>query len=773
MSQINRNPDIRPTRVNADVRQPIGSLQVQRQPFQPPDFSGVTQGRQLLDIARGTAQVANSAIRYSVEAQNIADGEAVTKAEEFLATVPDSIADQDQAWALEMDAAGGVEAQAQTWLNQQTDGMDDRQKQAFRKRATVPLLGMLTQRRNNLSRIAARDNTHDIEQSMKIAQTPEELTDLVQDIQAKDPNATELGAYRSVLRFAQEAASNNDPQSVRMAMEALGDRFSGEQLGVMASLQNAQDRAANEELFSQARLVEAAIASGEPADFIEQDIQVIEQGSLDDNRGTALGAELRGKLKQRGEGQTRSQQAEHYNNTARSIGLRRWRSDAQGNPSIDATVNQVIDSMDLPNDEPRFIDANRGLALIQSIGNTRVNDERQRHVRQRIAQRLQGGSGAPLSADYDTAITANLINKTYINGTFDGRQPLVESITRPDLLRLDLDAVGRVPRPISQLVAGGMAGDPPQVAEASLTLAYLHLQNPVLSDQVIDQMNPAARVRARYVTSRIELNRPATENLDQMTAETARLAEQAMAINPVELTADQLKGLAWFGSTETPRHDLDDDRVLQSSREGVRDALENSGLDARGFFSDAFVPTQAANAYAALYEEELGFALATTHHEDAAVKQAKKVAARRLMNVTPPIDWHGSVVLQAPGSPRVGPGFQDAVEQDIRDSIKFFDDQSADEFIEELSDHTPVWDGGRRGWIFLDRNGSAFTHQPQGTIGASVLVVDPRASQIVMSAQEQARQWEQRARERRSRNRIVDPSTFQGSIEGAVLNSPS
>lgn len=738
-----RDPNIGPERTGITE-----SLRAPGVVAAPPTVSGTANLLAQFDQAIGLTGQLASGIDTTIQRQRAMD-ERTQRAQDqidqgaaFVDVSTDLIKDADQINELDLDyfvelneAGQDFETIADSIFDIRTQGMSDAYKQRYIQAFKPRYVAALRDRREALVSEARDESISKLYNIVPDAMNVEEIQGVLDSVRAVDPSISELEAKAPLVDIALELAAKGDEQGMQRVLDVLGDDFRNEQSKVnrqLTAVQKSVQAQQEQDLYD---MLDARIKAGTPAEMVREQIEA----HRDRFRTDRPYQDLLLRLESREISDINAQQQDYLNATRRDIGLGVY-------PENDANkaAMQVINDMYRPAGDAQHIPATSGLALLDQLQSRMTFDAYRLGVKSKRA----GDSSLPLTASYDSAIDTEFAEMGIVEAipTQNG-QALIRRITDPVSFAFESDTLGRVTSSARQVIAAGLAGDQATATDAAQTYIALYKQNPALAEQVMENMGNQAKLRARFLQSRLPFNPNPWAEPD------------FMRLKPLDLDKDTLKQAVWSPDDDNP---VRDSKIREDSRKLIKEAIEETdkapnNVLTRGaasvvnllpfvdFDTISLAPISATTSkrYGSILEEEFGFARSMVDSDEQAMVMAKQWASARFFAENPPMLWDGEVSFTSQGI-STPTDLENLVRMDLGN-----EGWTEDAIDNLVHNYRPVWDQSNNAWSFRDENGLLYAAPTTKENIGGPLLIDLSTPKEIEGIREQAKQWENNARRRR------------------------
>ena len=682
--------------------------------------------------------------RAQAAQDQIEQGQASIDVSVDLAQDADRLQDTGLDFFAELGQSGqSLEDYVDVLFEQRTEGMSDAYKQRYEQSFKPRYISGLLARRRQLQEEAKIEVIGALGNSLAGARSAEEMRAIMESMKTMDPDINVLEQKAPLISIGLEAAARGDDQQAKAVLDVLGNDYQTEQSRIIRTQQATDERFQAERESNVFDMIQSRIEMDDPAEMIESMIK-----SQEDTFTTDLPIQrLRGKLASREAGKVQDQQQQNLNTTRVQVRLGVY---PENDPNKAAA--EIINAMTLPPSDPGFIPATSGSALLDDIERSLKTDA----YRVAVESKLLGDDTLPLTASYDSALDQALADRGLVETIPNNNgQALVRSIIDPRGLAYASDVAGRVTTSVRQVIAAGLAGDREQASQAAQAYTALYRQNPVLAEQVMQNMDSKAKLRARFIQARLQFtNEPWNE-------------QDFMQLEPVEMEPASLRQAVWAPGKSRPVFDSD---VRDKARDFIEEMVNDT--DFRDTFLFGFgryigpISTVHAEAYAEILEEEYIFAQSLVANDEQAMNMAKANAGPRFIAQNPPIVWDKEILFTL-GEQETTADFQALVVNDLEEAG--WTEDAIDNLVEN---YRPAWDPVSKAWAFRDEAGAVY-RQIDGTnaLGGELLLVDPYAPGTVKTIEDQKAKWEEDARKKRAQKRS-GPSTFEGLDPDTIMSIP-
>lgn len=609
------------------------------------------------------------------------------------------------------------------------DAVDDDSYRAESLDRMLPVLASAAQRRIDAVRGQARtEAVGAILQGVPGTSDPASLANAVTQIRDVDPSISEDAAAATVgkaaLEYAVAAAGVNPGKANEMfdaARSFLGDRLKTEQALAEERLESVLDR------FNQDRTREAVDGiyaqlndAAVPLETVRQSVR--DNPLLSEYQRSGFYNTIDARARQR----AAEVQLVSTNSLVRDVGLRRWMPDERGTPSPLGTVDWIVRRMDIadPNN-PLFIDADRGIALINSVRGAvdfDVRTERIGHaMRDMLAPDGTRRAYIPPATSADDGAIMRAFTDAGIVDTVDqgGGSVVLRGVRDPVRFAFFAKGLNRVPLHVQESIRAGLTGDQQQIAEAAAVYGALYIQAPDLARSI--ELPPEAALRARFVASRLERGGPAAvADANSIRAAAAQLSSTAVRLDPTiaAYKPEQVLGLAYFKDADAPnaRRGTFTSEIRTKAEADIRAGVFDSEAFREavitpsrfmGIMGNARldnIPVSVLDSYLSHLSEEFRYAKSLTPSEELAAQGAKAWALDRALTDNPPYAWNGAVYFGRKGDPQLP---EDAILDDLatppndpRVNLEGFRKMAADRAEDLRNNYIPVWDARQQGYVF-------------------------------------------------------------------------
>lgn len=708
---------------------------------QPPTLSSTANMLAQFDNAIGLAGQLASGIDSTIQRQRAMDartqraqdqidaGAAFIDSSTDLTKDSQEISDLDLDYFIELNEAGqAFETIADTIFDIRTEGMSDAYKQQYIQSFKPRYVAALQDRREQLIQEARDESIALLYNMVPAAMNAEEIQGVLESVRAVDPDITEMEMKAPLVDIAMEAAARGDEEGTVRVLDVLGEDFRNEQSKIERRLIDTQKQMQTQTEQDTIDLLVARIDAGTPTEMMRDQIE----SHRDRFRTDRPTQELLNRLEAREMREISNQQQDYINSMRRDIGLGEY---PEGDPN--KAASQIIQDMRRPSNETQHIPATTGLAMLDQLQTRMTFDA----YRIGVKSKMSGDSSLPLTASYDSAIDTEFAAMGIVEAIpTENGQALIRRIPEPEAFAFASDKAGRVTNSARQLIAAGLAGDEQNATEAAQTYIALYNQNPTLANQVIENMGDQAKLRARFLQSRLPFN------------PTPWVEPDFLRIKPIDIDKQTLKQTIYSPDDDDP---VRDSKIREMSRDFIRESLEDSDIEPNMLLTRAaagaanlipfvdidtiaLAPISAitANQYSKILEEEFLFARSMVDGDEQAMAMAKEWTTARFLAKYPPMLWDGELTFTSQGI-SAPTDLETLVRIDLKN--EGFDQDAIDDLVEN---YRPVWDARAELWAFRDEAGvyklAPFTSEQ---IGAP-LYLDLSTPQEVRDIREQAEQWE-------------------------------
>lgn len=619
----------------------------------------------------------------------------------------------------------------------------------------LPVLSAAAQRRMDSVVAGARaEAVGAIVQSVPGADDPAALGDALARIRTVDPAMTESAAASAIGKAALDHAvvtAASDPDSASKMLDAatafLGDRMRTEQAIARERVGVAIDK------WEQDRTAAAVDGVYRQLNDPKTPLEAVRESVRDDARlSESQRAQFYNTIDIRARQRAGEVQQASTNSLVRDVGLRRWFEDDAGTPSPVATAEAIVRRMDITDaNDPLFIDADRGLALINTVRGAVDFDTRADRIgesmRDLLASESEGGRRyiTPATSADDAAIVRTFADAGILSAVDQGGGSFaLRGVADPVRFAFFAKGINRVPIHVQEAIRAGLTGDQQQIAEAASVYGALYLQAPDLARSI--DLPPEAALRARYVASRLERMGPgAVADAASIRNAVGNLSSVAVKLDPTiaAYKPDEVLGLAYFkdaGAAAAKRSTFTSEvrtKAEADIRSGVFDseAFTDATITPSRYMGLAGnarldnIPAPVLDSFLGYLSEEFRYAKSLTPSEELAAKGAKAWALDRALADHPPYAWNGTVYFGQKGDPQLP---QDAILDDLatppddpRVDPEGFARMARERADDLVNNYVPVWDARQHGYVFrsLADPFELFTTWTADSVGP--LVVNP------------------------------------------------
>jgi len=405
----------------------------------------------------------------------------------------------------------------------------------------------------------------------------------------------------------------------------------------------------------------------------------------------------------------------------------------------------------LPPTDPMHLPAGKAKAILTRLTDTSITAVRKDIVRQTL---VSNGRLPPLLAEHDEAFEAVLVETGALSGAVKDQTATLTGVADPLRTAAMCVQAQRVPGGLARLIRAGMDSPTPErVNQAAGSYAHLCIQSPQLAESVRDGMTVIGKLRARYISTRLEAERPSLSDhnndpqaYSQAVAErVATLTDTAMTLKLAEYSNAQADKLVWSlpdkqRSPEAAAFVKACDHLKDAMPKGLEDTWRF------GFGRDVIISADVVNEFRRYAREEFIFARSLGQDEPEASETALAWAVQRTLAAHCPILWNGTVRLSsAKGLPASGE-LEQAIIADI-ESLNLDKDE-----VESLrEDYHPVWDERQSGFVFVNDTNPVDRYVYRRDKGkakespVSLLVVNPFVTdgekEKTLTIRQQAENW--------------------------------
>lgn len=657
----------------------------------------------------------------------------------------DNLSDKGLDWYAELEQSGkSVEDYADDLIGLRTEGMTDAYRERYESLYKPAIVSNLLGKRQQLEATEQDELFKDMADVLAVALDGQigsigEAEAILGDMRTLFPDMSEVDITAPLVHIGFEAAQRGDDGAVERVTALLGNHHVTDQQRMQRMLTAKAKEVNATRVGNIEDMLQSSIEANEPAESILARID-----NFEDDLPQLSVTRLRNRLAARERGKVDAEQGAHLNTVDRNVTL-----GLHPDNDPNATAQSIIEDMFRPSDDPQFIPASKGRELLGRLEQGLKTSA----YRLAVESKLAGDNSLPLTASYDTAIDQAFADRGLVDAIpTENGQALIRGIRDPAKFAFASDKAGRVTNGARAVIAAGLAGDQEQAFQAAEAYVALHRQNPALAEQVVQNMEGKAKLRARFLLARLpQSSTPWTER-------------GFLQLEPMQIDKDTLRQTVWAPDSKDP---VRDSKVRKDAREFIEEAINETDFeDTFGFgFGRHFGPISniTAQRYADILQDEFTFARAMTDSDEMALTMAKKQAASRFLSENPPMIWDGEILITN-GASTVTPDFQAIVEADLKR------EGWTEDAIENLVDnYRPVWNRAEQAWGFRDEDGLVYTMSTKDDLNLPLLI-RPYDPVEIESIREQADQWERDTREKRKKR--INKDTFEGLDPTTIQSIP-
>lgn len=422
---------------------------------------------------------------------------------------------------------------------------------------------------------------------------------------------------------------------------------------------------------------------------------------------------------------------------------------------------EVLRRMNLPETEVQNLSPDNAIKLINRITNTATTTVRNQQSRGVITG--QERIFIPLPTAYDESIITEM-ERTGSLSTLEGSGgKSIRQFNQPLQVAVQLDRNGRVPSAIRTAISSAMSGDMDQARSVATTIAFMHKQNPKLTEELLAGMDDQAALRTRFVLDQLDQFSPSLDPntgvegfQTQMAATVETYLQKAFNLQPVDIPQDLLITAAWGFD---PVNDKPfNNQIFSRARDQLDSSLESLNLSTGNY------EIETLNEYKQIYEKEFQFAMAINGQRvESARRMASAKAIDRFLIERPPIRWDGEMIFTNAKGQVTTSDFEALVVGVLKDE-KFTNSAVND----ILDNYRPVWNESFQGWQFNNNDDVPYTTTLQGRTTGTILVINPYDDPIIESIEDRSKRWKESALKRRKSDdqlffqRMQDLTRFGG-----------
>lgn len=345
-------------------------------------------------------------------------------------------------------------------------------------------------------------------------------------------------------------------------------------------------------------------------------------------------------------------------------------------------------------DDPRFLDADAANTMVNAIQAKQKFDAEDAISGAWLKGIREGKTGTVLPPGMDNSLLANMADEGTVSGVRDGTSFKYVGLNNVTASMRTFAVAGQVPKQVTEGIQSKLASpNPAEQADGWNQYAAIYAASPVLTQNL--PIGDDQKYRARFIESRIDILGLADKMIDDasLAREMAPVLSQAALLRPSDIGKmnEAEKLYAIYGEDygkKTPKDKLD------RGTGDIKSIYEDNFEGDIGVSLDS-VPDYIASDYMRAVPQEFEYSSAFIKDKEAAIKQAKANAFKRVVAHNPMVTWGGNVKFLPPDSKQYD---SEAVKAQLTNDV-------GDDYAETLWEkYTPemIVHNGQPAFIFHD-----------------------------------------------------------------------